>query len=116
MPRKFEGYAPDQMDCNTMVTALGGDFGLLTEIETRYERDQVVVLVRCYSPGGKARGMVWVQAKVSAPLKTAKSLYTMQYSALLDCWHQCDRGVLGVAKTPIEYSWNGRPKTPERSK
>lgn len=115
MPRKFEAYAPDQLDCNTMVTSIAQEFGLLPVIETRYERDQVIVLVRCYAPGGVALGVVQVQALVRAPLKTAKSLYTMQYSALLDCWHQCDRGVLAVAQTPVVHSWDGRPRTPERS-
>lgn len=114
MPRRYEAYAPDQLDCNTMVTSIARDFGLMPEVETRYERDQVVVLVRCRAPGGEAAGVVQVQAIVRAPLRTAKSLYIMQYSALLDCWHQCDRGVLGVAQTPIERGWNGRPRTPGR--
>lgn len=114
MPRRYEGYAPDQLDCNTMVTSIARDFGLMSVIETRYERDQVVVLVRCYAPGGAAADVVQVQALVRAPLRTAKSLYIMQYSALLDCWHQCDRGVLAVAQTPIERGWDGRPRTPGR--
>lgn len=114
MPSKQHYYEPDQIDCNTMVSAIGGDFGLLPEITTSYERDQVVVLVRCLIPGKLPDRVVQVQALVRAPLKAARSLYTMQYSALLDCWHQCDRGVLGTATTPIERGWNGRPRTPGR--
>lgn len=116
MPRRMEFYTPDQIDCNTMVTAIARDFGLLPEIVTEYARDQVVVLVRCRVPGGEAAGVVQVQALVRAPLKTAKSLYTMQYSALLDCWHQCDRGVLGAATKAVTYSWSGRPEEPRRRK
>lgn len=114
MPRKMEFYSPDQLDCNTIVTALGGDFGVTPEIITQYTRDQVMVLVKCRRIGGGEADVVQVQALVRAPLKTAKSLYTMQYSALLDCWHQLDRGVLGASTRPIEHGWNGRPQQPRR--
>jgi len=114
MPRKMEFYTPDQMDCNTIVTSIAKDFGLVTEIETQYARDRVWVFVRCRPPATDGKGVVQVQAVVSAPLKTAKSLYTMQYCAMLDCWHQCDRGVLGVASQAVTYQWNGRPETPRR--
>jgi hypothetical protein len=39
----------------------------------------------------------------------------MQYSALLDCWHQLDRGVLAAAERPIDRGWDGRPRAPRRS-
>jgi len=115
MPRKIDYYQPDQLDCNTLCTALGCDFGVQAEIETRYERDQVTTTVRCRPAGVGKEGLVQVQARVSSPLRGARSLYTMQYSALLDCWHQLDRGVLGVAQTPIVRSWDGRPRTPGRT-
>jgi hypothetical protein len=116
MPRKMETYTPDQIDCNTMVTGIANDFGLAVEIETQYARDRVWVFVRCRQPALIPPGVVQVQAVVSAPLKTAKSLYTMQYSALLDCWHQCDRGVLAASSRPVEHDWNGRPQQPRRRK
>lgn len=112
MPKQQTYYEPDALDCNTMVTSLGNDHGVLPNIETRYERDQVVVLVRCFKLGQPGGDVVQVQAIVRAPLRARKSLYAMQYSALLDCWHQLDRGLLAVAKTPIERHWNGRPKRP----
>lgn len=114
MPRRIEFYAPDQLDCNEIVTSLAREFGLAPDIQTIYTRDQVIVVVRCRKVGGIETDVVQVQAMVRAPLKTAKSLYTMQYSACLDCWHQADRGTLGVAQTPIEHSWSGRPKVPQR--
>jgi hypothetical protein len=110
----METYTPDQIDCNTMVTAIAQDFGLLAEIMTDYARDQVVVIVRCREVGGDLPGEVRVQSLVRAPLKTAKLLYAMHYSALLDCWHQCDRGVLGAAARPVVHGWNGRPQQPRR--
>jgi len=112
MPRKQNYYEPDAIDCNTMVSAIGSDFGCKCDITTAYERDQVVVLVRCYTLQQEAAGVVQVQALSRAPLRTARSLYTMQYSTLLDCWHQLDRGVLAAATRPIERAWNGRPRTP----
>jgi hypothetical protein len=112
MPRKQNYYEPDAIDCNTMVSAIGSDFGLQCDITTAYERDQVVVLVRCYSVVQNPSKVVQVQALTRAPLRAARSLYTMQYSALLDCWHQLDRGVLAAATRPIERGWDGRPRMP----
>lgn len=115
MPNKQHYYEPDAIDCNTMVYALAEDFGVYPEIRTEYGLDMVRVTVKCYSPAEKAQGLVQVQALVKAPLKARRNLYTMQYSALLDCWHQLDRGVLGVATTPLVRSWSGRPQVPGRT-
>lgn len=115
MPRQIQYHAPDAIDCYTIYHAIANDFGLLPEVETRYEHDYVLVIVRCRKPEVERKGVVQVQALVKAPFKTAKSLYQYQYSAMLDCWHQCDRGLLANATTPIEHDWNGRPRTPGRS-
>jgi hypothetical protein len=114
MPNVRKYYEPDAMDCNTLMGALHNDFGALCELITDYGSDQVVVYARCFKAGELSARVVLVQAKVAAPLKTARSLYIMQYSALLDCWHQLDRGVLAVAQTPMVRSWSGRPRTPGR--
>jgi hypothetical protein len=114
VPQRINYHIPDAIDCNTLVTALGNDFSVLPNIESRYERDQVVVVVRCYKISQPGGDQVQVQAIVRSPLRGARSAYQMQYSALLDCWHQLDRGLLAVAKTPIEYGWNGRPQRPLR--
>ena len=114
MPRKFTSYEPDQLDCNTVVTSIGTDFGLTVEIETQYARDRVWTFVRCRPASLDGKGVVQVQSVHSSPLRTAKSLYIGQYSALLDCWHQLDRGTLAVRETPISRDWNGRPQTPRR--
>lgn len=114
MPRNINYYEPDAIDCNTMVSAIGGDFSCQCDITTTFERDQVIVLVRCHKGIGTAAHEVQVQAIVRCPLRGAKSAYSMQYSALLDCWHQLDRGVLAAAARPIERSWNGRPVQPAK--
>lgn len=114
MPNKEQYYEPDALDCNAICTSLARDFGVIPLITTSYERDQVVVICACRKLGEAPNGVVQVQALVRAPQKARRSLYTMQYSALLDCYHQLDRGVLGVAQTPLERQWNGRPKVPGR--
>lgn len=116
MPNKQHYYEPDALDCNQLVTSLAQDFSHTAEILTSYERDQVVVIAKCRRVPAAPDGVVSVQAIARAPLKARKSLYTMQYSVLLDCYHQLDRGVLGVAQTPLERQWNGRPKVPGRAK
>jgi hypothetical protein len=115
MPRKIEYHTPDGIDCYNIFHAIVRDFGLLPEVETRYENDTIVVLVRCRKPDAERAGVVQVQAMVKTPFKTAKSLWQYQYGAMLDCWHQCDRGLLANASTPITRDWLGRPRTPERS-
>lgn len=114
MPNKQHYYEPDALDCNQLVTSLAQDFSCRAEILTSYERDQVVVVAKCRKTDELPDGVVLVQAIVRAPLKARKSLYTMHYSALLDCYHQLDRGLLAVAQTPLERQWNGRPKVPGR--
>lgn len=114
MPKQQTYYEPDAIDCNTLVTALASDFGAMPTIDTRYERDEVLVVVRCYKLGQPGGDAVQVQALVRRPLRAKGTLWAMQYSALLDCWHQLDRGLLAVAKTPVQYSWTGRPTKPAR--
>lgn len=114
MPNKQAYYEPDAVDCNLLVTSLHSDFGVIPFLTTSYERDQVVVICTCRKACEAPDGVVQVQALIRAPQKARRSLYVMQYSALLDCYHQLDRGVLGVAQTPIERQWNGRPKVPGR--
>lgn len=114
MPTRYTAYEPDQMDCQVMTRALGGDFGVIPSIETVYTPDQVCTIVRCRKIGGLADSSVEVQAMVRSPLRGARSLYSMHYSALLDCWHQLDRGVLSAQERPITRDWSGRPKQPTR--
>ena len=116
MPRKFTAYEPDALDCNTLCTAIYGDFALLPTITVEYGRDKVTVIVKCYKVMGIEDRVVQVQAMASAPLQAQRSNYVLQYAALLDCWHQCDRGVLSVAQAPVLRGWDGRPRTPERRK
>lgn len=116
MPRQFNSYEPDAIDCNAMWSALCNDFAVIPVITTTYARDKVVVIAKCYKIAGDDEGVVQVQAMVSAPLKAAKSGYVMQYSVLLDCWHQCDRGVLAAATRPVERNWIGRPQVPARTR
>lgn len=115
MPQRANYHEPDAIDCYSMAQAIGEDFGLLLDVTTGYQLDQVVVLVRAYAPDGKLERTVIVQAMCRRPVKTAKSLWQMQYAAMLDCWHQLDRGVLAAETRPIERGWDGRPRTPRRS-
>lgn len=116
MPQPKHYYEPDAIDCSAMATALSEDFSVICELKTQYERDLVLVVARCYEIGGEEPGLVQVQAMVQAPCKARKSLYTLQYSAMLDCWHQLDRGNLAAASRPIERGWSGRPTVPRRAR
>lgn len=114
MPQKTQYHEPDAIDCNTMVAALGEDFSVLPEVVTSYALDVVQVVVRCRGLGQPGGDAVQVQALVRRPLRAAKNLWAMQYAALLDCWHQLDRGVLAVKKVDIVRGWDGRPEQPAK--
>jgi hypothetical protein len=114
VPRSQTYYEPDAIDCNQLVTSLAEDFGVIADLATRYEYDQVVVICTTRKIAEAPHGVVQVQSIVRAPLKSRRNLYVMQYSAMLDCYHQLDRGVLAVATTPLERDWSGRPKVPGR--
>jgi hypothetical protein len=115
MPAHQNYYQPDAIDVNTMVTAIGTDFGLLCKLEAEFGRDKVVVFARCVHLVRKEGDVVEVQAMVARPLKPAPNIAVMMYSAALDCWHQLDRGMLAAATAPVQRGWNGRPRKPERS-
>ena len=112
MPRQQHYYQPDQLDCYAMASAIRQDFGLNVILTTDYVRDDIIVICKCLSLGGEQAGVVQVQSLVRTPFKSKRDLYVMQYSAMLDCWHQLDRGVLAVAQTPLERNWIGRPQRP----
>lgn len=114
MPRNFHGYEPDGLDCAAIVSAIGDDFGQLATIGVTFSLDEVIVIVRCRRLVPEKENPVTVQALCRRPIKHAGSAWVMQYSALLDCWHQLDRGVLAASARPIERGWNGRPHTPRR--
>ena len=114
MPAKYTAYEPDQIDCQALASALGNDFSVIPMIETVYGVDHIITIVRCRRLGGMPDGEIVVQAMVKVPLRLTRSAYVQQYSALLDCWHQLDRGVLAVADCPVERGWDGRPRTPRR--
>lgn len=114
MPRKFNGYEPDAIDCDQLTRALAEDFGVTSKLEVSFALDRVVTIARCHRPEVSTTPVVVVQALVSRPIKGAGSLYVAVYGALLDCWHQLDRGSL-AAKTPaIAHGWDRRPEVPRR--
>jgi hypothetical protein len=114
MPRRFEGYEPDAIDCQTMCDALASDFGCICQVVVQFSADEVIAIAKCRPLLPAGGNDVLCQAIARRPLKGHGSLYVMVYSVLLDCWHQLDRGVLGAAARPIERGWTGRPQQPRR--
>lgn len=116
MPRQFAGYEPDAIDCQSLVDALGGDFSCIAQTTVQFTADEVRVTCKVRKLGGADNCDILCQSLVRRPIKGHSSAYTLIYSALLDCWHQLDRGVLATATRPIERGWDGRPYTPRRRK
>jgi hypothetical protein len=114
MPRAFTAYEPDQIDLNTMLTALAEDFGVLCELSVDIAREVVVTSARCYKITQDRDDGPACVARHKTPLKGQKSAWVGLYAAALDCWHQLDRGVLGVATAPVVRGWDGRPQRPRR--
>lgn len=114
MPRSFQGYEPDQVDCQNLTSSLGDEFGMLAKVIVQFSADEVIVIGRCFPIGFAEGEEPSCQAVVRTGIKLHRSLYVAVYSVLLDCWHQLDRGVLGASTRPIERGWSGRPQTPRR--
>lgn len=114
MPQKGNYYEPDAIDCNTMATAIGQDFSHLCKTEVEFARDSVVVTCRCYGSAAAPDDAPSVQSRATKPLKSRPDISVMLFSAMLDCWHQLDRGVLGAKPPAISHGWNGRPTVPRR--
>lgn len=112
MPRAFTSYEPDQIDLNTMLTALAEDFGVLCELSIEIARDVVITTAKCYKITGDRDDGPSVVSRHKRALRGSFSAWIGLYACAMDCWHQLDRGVLGVAQTPVIRGWNGRPQRP----
>lgn len=115
MPTKYTAYEPDHQDCRVMCQALARDFSVVADIQTIHADDYIITIVKCHLVATFEDRAVKCQAMVKCPSRHARSLYALQYSALLDCWHQLDRGVLAAAERPIDRGWDGRPRAPRRN-
>lgn len=116
MPNEGKYYAPDCIDCNSQATALGEDFAVICEVSLRFERDQVVVIASCRRSAEAPNGAVVVQAIVRKPLRSRPDIAVMAFSAMQDCWHQLDRGVLSARPPAVAHGWSGRPQVARRDK
>lgn len=116
MPAKYTPYEPDQKDCLNCVKALGADFGVIASLETIYTLEHVVTIARCRPIADAHHDATIVQALVRVPIQHARQLYAMQYSALLDCWHQLDRGVLLAAERGAVDRGISRPPSARRAR
>lgn len=107
-------YAPDWIDVNTQLTALGGDFGVICEFTVTVERDRVRVVARCRRPSDCDPSTPVVQSLAERPIKSKPDLAVMCFSTAQDCWRQLDRGVLGGREVAVSHDWNGRPHITRR--
>lgn len=114
MPQSQHYYEPDQIDCCNLIRSIREDFNCDPVLETTLQPDHIVTICRCRKYGQPGGDVVQVQALVKTPHKAKRSCWVLFYGALLDCWHQLDRGVLGAATRPVEHGWNGRPTVPRR--
>lgn len=109
MPRPIVVHAPDWIDVNTQLTAIGEDFGLLCEFSVTVERDCVLVIARCKPAGADSDYVPDAQALARRPIKSRPDVAVMCFSVAQDCWRQLDSGNGAIGGTPLAHGWNGRP-------
>ena len=109
MAKGVQMHAPDWIDVNSQVTAIGEDFGCITRFDVRTERDMLTVVARAYRIAGDDTDKPVVQALASRPLRSRPDAAIMCFSTALDCYRQLDSGVLGARDRGITHKWNGRP-------
>lgn len=114
MPRSQNYYEPDQIDCTNLVRSIREEFNCDPKLAVEIHPDYIHTICRCVKYGQPGGDVVQVQALVKTPHTAKRSCWVMLYGALLDCWHQLDRGLLAAAARPIEREWNGRPTVPRR--
>lgn len=114
MPRPVVVHAPDWIDVNSQLTALGEDFSVRCGFTVTVERDTVTVIARCYRIAGTDSSVPDVQALARRPIKSRPDVAVMCFSTALDCWRQLDRGVLGAEGGGVTHGWNGRPTIARR--
>lgn len=115
MKHSREVYEPDWIDVNSQLTAIGEDFGCICRHSVTVERDNVVVVAKCYRIGGSSADDVVCQALARRPIKSKPNAAVMCFATALDCYQQLDRGALATGARDITYGWNGRPNIARRS-
>ena len=114
MPRKMEVHAPDWIDVNAQLTAIGEDYGCICEFRATVERDHLTIIATCYRITEGRNSPPVVQALARRPIKTRPDAAIMCFSVALDCYRQLDRGTLAIAGSGITHDWDGRPHIARR--
>lgn len=116
MPRHITVHAPDWIDVNSQLTALGEDFGCLCEFITTVERDYVITTARCRVIAGDPFDAIVAQARSQRPLKSKPDLAIICFALAQDCWRQLDSGNAAIAPRATPTGWDGRPQIARRQR
>lgn len=96
-----EGYAPDALDCCSMLNELGVKFGLICRITVQYTVSRVTVVVQAGT--GRAFGefdVIYV-AKNERNTSDKRTRDAQVWQALWDIYTQADTGIAGCAPRPV---------------
>lgn len=106
--------APDYIDVQNLLTALGEDYSVVVYFVTRVRDSKVEVIGKTIGTPYRPDGVAQHVALVSFPVKQPRDMAVVMYSVAFDLWCQHDGGGATAAARGVPYGWNGRPETPRR--
>lgn len=106
--------APDWIDLQGMMGALGEQYQVVVYFSTRIRGDIVEIIGKTHGAPYTLEAPVQHVALASFPCNRPKDMATTMYTIAFDLWLQHDGGGASAAKRGPTYDWRGRVEKPRR--
>lgn len=105
--------APDWIDVQNILGAIGNDYSLVVLYSTRIRGDKVETVGKAYGAPYTGEGQPAFVALVSWEVKRPKDMAQTFYTIAFDLWCQMDGGGATAAKRGPSYGWSGYVEVPK---
>jgi hypothetical protein len=108
--------APDYVDLQNILGALGEEYKVVVYFSTRLRSDKVEVIGKTYGAPYTLDAPVQHVALASFPIKQPKDMAVTMYTLAFDLWCQHDGAGATAARRGAPVSWYGHLEIPRRRK
>lgn len=113
MPKHLRN-APDLIDLQNILGAIGESYSLVVYFSTRLRNDRVEVIGKAHSAPYTPDAPVLHVALVSFAVKQPQDMVQAFFTLAFDLWCQMDGGGATAANRGPTYGWSGRVEVPRR--
>jgi len=108
--------APDLIDLQNLLSALGEDFHVVVYFSVRLRDDKVECIGKTHCRPYTVDAPVQHVALATFPIKQPKDLAVTLYTLAFDLWCQHDGAGATAARRGAPTTWRGYPEVPRRRK